>query len=235
MVAKTTIGKSKIFPTSQQQKQQQQQQQQQKQPADLGKLTSSCGKLSNYHDLTFHRMSLAELSGHFATSLSNGLAQTSAESLLSRHGPNQIKPRSKNALLQLVSYLFTGFCGLLWISSIVCLLAWKPIGSPPDPTNLGLAVLLVIVIFLQASFSAFQDWSSSKVMKSIKNLLPSEATVVRDGAEKNIQAEHLVVGDIIILSYGHKVVFFLPIYLCACCCLRTNKAQQKEKAKFFFL
>jgi sodium/potassium-transporting ATPase subunit alpha len=61
------------------------------------------------------------------------------------------------------------------------------------------------VILLQASFSAFQDWSSDKVMKSIKSLIPSQATVIRDGAEHTIAAEELVVGDLVLLVYGHKV------------------------------
>jgi sodium/potassium-transporting ATPase subunit alpha len=78
-------------------------------------------------------------------------------------------------------------------------------GNPPDPTNLGLGILLFVVILLQASFAAFQDWSSSKVMKSIKNLIPSQATVIRNGAEHKIPSEEVVVGDIVVLSYGNKV------------------------------
>jgi sodium/potassium-transporting ATPase subunit alpha len=61
------------------------------------------------------------------------------------------------------------------------------------------------VILLQAAFSAFQDWSSGKVMKSIKNMMPSAATVIRDGTEFKIPIEEVVVGDLVLLEYGHKV------------------------------
>jgi sodium/potassium-transporting ATPase subunit alpha len=71
-----------------------------------------------------------------------------------------------------------------------------------------------VVIVLQASFSAFQDWSSSKVMKSIKNLIPSKATVIRTGAELNISAEEVVIGDVVVLSYGNKVPADLRIIEC---------------------
>lgn len=88
----------------------------------------------------------------------------------------------------------------------MCILAWKPIGEPnSDPVNLGLGILLIIVVFLQATFSAFQDWSSGRVMKSIKNMMPNFALVIRDGAERKISAEDVVVGDLILLSYGNKV------------------------------
>ena len=58
---------------------------------------------------------------------------------------------------------------------------------------------------LQAAFSAFQDWSSTKVMKSIKNMMPSSTTVIRNGVEMKKPAEELVVGDLVLLTYGTKV------------------------------
>ena len=60
-------------------------------------------------------------------------------------------------------------------------------------------------MFLKASFSAFQDWSSSRVMKSIKNMMPNSALVIRNGHEIKIQVEEVVIGDLVCLSYGHKV------------------------------
>ena len=36
-------------------------------------------------------------------------------------------------------------------------------------------------------------------------MMPSSATVIRNGIEKKIYAEELVVGDLVILSYGTKV------------------------------
>jgi len=42
-------------------------------------------------------------------------------------------------------------------------------------------------------------------MKSIKNMMPTQAVVIRNGVEKKIQVEELVVGDLVVLSYGTKV------------------------------
>lgn len=63
----------------------------------------------------------------------------------------------------------------------------------------------MIVIFLQASFSAFQDWSTSRVMKSILNLLPSEALVIRNGVPTKMSASKLVIGDVVQVKLGNKV------------------------------
>ena len=65
--------------------------------------------------------------------------------------------------------------------------------------------MIIIIIFLQASFSAFQDWSSNKIMSSIRNMIPNSASVIRDGVEHKIPVEDVVIGDLVHLSYGNKV------------------------------
>jgi sodium/potassium-transporting ATPase subunit alpha len=101
------------------------------------------------NDLNFHKLSLNELAGYFNTSLTDGLSEVESKQLLTKNGKNILQHYKKNIFLKLISYLFTGFCGLLWIGSIVSILSWKPIGNPPDPTNLGMGILLLVVIFLQ--------------------------------------------------------------------------------------
>ena len=153
----------------------------------------------------YHKQNLEELERTFQTSINTGLSENFAKELLIKNGPNILKPPETHLIRKIISYLTGGFCWLLWIGVIICFLAWKPIGNPPDPTNLGLAILLIIVIFLQAAFEAFQDWSSSKVMKSITNLMAADATVIRNGIEMKIPASDLVVGDLVLLTYGSKV------------------------------
>jgi sodium/potassium-transporting ATPase subunit alpha len=71
--------------------------------------------------------------------------------------------------------------------------------------NLGLAILVLIVILLQAAFSAFQDWSTKRTMQSILDLLPSDAQVLRNGRFTKIASTNLVTGDIVKITAGSKV------------------------------
>jgi sodium/potassium-transporting ATPase subunit alpha len=68
-----------------------------------------------------------------------------------------------------------------------------------------MAILVIIVIVLQATFSAFQDWSTKRVMNSILNLLPAEALVMRDEKFIRLPATELVAGDIVQINVGNKV------------------------------
>jgi sodium/potassium-transporting ATPase subunit alpha len=70
---------------------------------------------------------------------------------------------------------------------------------------MALAILVIIITLLQATFSAFQDWSTQKVMNSILDLLPSEASVLRDGKMVRLPASELVTGDVIHITIGNKV------------------------------
>jgi len=90
----------------------------------------------------------------------SGLSTNDAVSRLARDGKNALPRRKENYFKKLFWYVFGGFCSVLWVGVIIFFICWRPLGDPdPQAYNLGLAILVLIVIFLQASFSAFQDWS----------------------------------------------------------------------------
>lgn len=92
----------------------------------------------------------------------------------------------------------SGFGSLLLVASILCFVAWKPLGEPaPSAANLALAVVLLIVVVLQTAFNAWQDYSTGRVMASISGMLPKEVVVLRDGHEMKIPASDLVPGDFV--------------------------------------
>ena len=79
-------------------------------------------------------------------------------------------------------------------------------GEPaPQASNLALAVVLLVVVLLQAAFNAWQDFSTSRVMASIKDMLPSDVLVLRDGTERSLAAAELVPGDLVRVGMGQKI------------------------------
>lgn len=136
---------------------------------------------------TFHKMDLEELEKKFSTSVQNGLEGKKAKDLLAVNGPNKIKQKKESKLKKIAGYLLSGFGSLFLFASVLCILAWQPLGSmggqTPDKVNLALGIMLILVVLIQGGFNAFQDWSSQKVMNSIKNMMPSNAYVFRNGTE----------------------------------------------------
>ncbi|OAQ29110.1 calcium ATPase [Linnemannia elongata AG-77] len=154
----------------------------------------------------FHKLTPAEINLRFNSNEALGLEQVEAERRLRTNGPNTLVSRKPNYLKKILGYVFGGFCSVLWIGVITFFICWRPILQPdPIDTNLALAVLVIFVILLQASFSAFQDFSTAKVMSSILDMIPADCMVYRDGQLIKIPASTLVVGDRVHLSLGNKV------------------------------
>ena len=114
-------------------------------------------------------------------------------------------PPPSQWLRNTVGYLFGGFGSILFVASILVFIAWKPLGEPPAVANLALAIVLVIVWVAQASFSFWQDFSSSRVMASITGMLPAECVILRDGQQQQIDGRNIVPGDILRITVGSRL------------------------------
>ncbi|PWY98405.1 putative K, P-type ATPase [Testicularia cyperi] len=159
-----------------------------------------------FGSLDYHTTPPEELAQRFNVDTNRGLDHEAAARRLERNGRNVLAQKQNRYWLKLFNYTFGGFCSILWVGVIIFFISWKPLGNPnPQAYNLALAIVVLIVIFFQAIFNAFQDWSTQKVMNSILHLLPENAIVVRDGEQKSIPSAELVDGDVVILSTGNKV------------------------------
>ncbi|KAI1318427.1 hypothetical protein EDD11_006511 [Mortierella claussenii] len=159
-----------------------------------------------FSTVDFHKLTEAEVNLRFNANEALGLLQSDAERRLRTNGPNTLTMRKPNYVKKSLGYLFGGFCSILWVGVITFIICWRPpLSNPPNITNLALAILVLFVIILQASFSAFQDFSTARVMSSIMDMIPADCHVIRDGQLIKIPASNLVVGDRVHLSLGNKV------------------------------
>lgn len=158
-----------------------------------------------FSNLNFHELGVDQICQQLNVSKEQGLSDSAAANRLQRDGRNTLPKPKTNYWKKILGYVFGGFCSVLWIGVIIFFICWRPLSDPPSPTNLALAILVIIVIALQAGFSAFQDWSTQRTMKSITDLLPSEALVMREGKLQKMRATELVSGDIVHLQIGNKV------------------------------
>ncbi|KAG6872983.1 hypothetical protein C0993_001808, partial [Termitomyces sp. T159_Od127] len=108
-----------------------------------------------FEQLTYHNVSVEKLCGMFGTTADRGLDNVVVARNLQRDGKNTIAKKKPKYLLKVISYLFTGFCSILWVAVIIFFICWRPLGNPkPQANNLALAILIIFVILCQAVFSA---------------------------------------------------------------------------------
>lgn len=156
-------------------------------------------------DYTWNVDSLASIIDVFSSDFESGLKTQLAEQHVKTYGLNvQSKPPS-NILKKIFVYFFGGFGVLLFVGGILCIVSWKPLGQPPAVANLILGIVLFVVFLSQAVFNFWQDFSSSRVMESIYEMIPLKCMVVRDGQLIELLARNLVPGDIVHFKSGDKV------------------------------
>ncbi|OBZ69101.1 hypothetical protein A0H81_10850 [Grifola frondosa] len=101
-----------------------------------------------------HTLSPDEVFTRFSTSSTVGL-ETAAVQRRANAGKNIISPPPTQYWKKALNYVFGGFNFLMWIAFIVTILSYQPLGRPnPAVFNLGVAILLLLVIIVSATFYA---------------------------------------------------------------------------------
>uniref|UniRef100_A0AAY4C588 Sodium/potassium-transporting ATPase subunit alpha n=1 Tax=Denticeps clupeoides TaxID=299321 RepID=A0AAY4C588_9TELE len=141
--------------------------------------------------------------------LQSGLTSCRAQEILARDGPNALTPPPTTPeWVKFCKQMFGGFSMLLWTGAVLCFLAYgiqAAMEDEPANDNLYLGVVLSAVVIITGCFSYYQESKSSKIMDSFKNLVPQQALVVRDGEKKHINAEDVVVGDLVEVKGGDRI------------------------------
>ncbi len=125
-----------------------------------------------------------------------GLTQDQAGERLRLHGPNQIKRKPKDSVLH-----------LLW-RQINNPLIWVLLGSGTLAVVLGkmtdgLVVLAVVVI--NAIIGFIQEFKAGRAIEALSEMVPQNATVIREGRNTMVPAVELVPGDVVLLAAGDSV------------------------------
>uniref|UniRef100_A0AAR2IRH2 Sodium/potassium-transporting ATPase subunit alpha n=1 Tax=Pygocentrus nattereri TaxID=42514 RepID=A0AAR2IRH2_PYGNA len=140
---------------------------------------------------------------------SPGLTNNKAAEILARDGPNVLTPPPTTPeWVKFCKQLFGGFSILLWIGAVLCFLAYSiqaVTEDEPANDNLYLGVVLAAVVIITGCFSYYQEAKSSRIMDSFKNMVPQQAMVIREGEKRQINAEEVVLGDLVEIKGGDRI------------------------------
>ena len=135
-----------------------------------------------------------EILKEFMTDTENGLSEKIVEQRLEGEGDNIVVKEEKHSWLYFFINSFKDkFIFILVILAIINqLISNDKIGT----------IIIFAIGFVSAMIRFIQDYSTYKFNQTLKSQLFSNATVVRNGKEKNIKTEKVVKGDIIHLNAG---------------------------------
>ncbi|CAL1533169.1 unnamed protein product [Lymnaea stagnalis] len=172
--------------------------------------TPNLNELKGELELDDHKITLQELMARYEIKdIQMGLTSAQAAENLQKFGYNTLTPpRTTPMWVKFLTTMFTGFALLLWLGSVLCFVAYfitlvEIEGGEKE--NLGLGFVLMAVVIITGIFTFYQESKSSAIMDSFKNLVPTNAVVIRDGQVMNIDTKEVVRGDVVKVKFGDSI------------------------------
>ncbi|MFI6846600.1 HAD-IC family P-type ATPase [Kitasatospora sp. NBC_00085] len=125
-----------------------------------------------------------------------GLSAARAVELLAAHGPNALpEEKTRPGWLRFLDQ-YRSYMQIILVASAVVALAIKEWST---------AILLIVLTLFNAVVGLRQEGKAESAMNALRSMLETTARVRRDGAEAEIPAEQLVVGDVVLIAAGDTV------------------------------
>ncbi len=143
----------------------------------------------------WHNLAVSKLAQALHADLDNGLTEKEVR-LRQRFGQNklpQARPLSK--LVVFFNQLRSPLIYILLVAGLVTLV----LGEITD------SIVILAAVAVNTVFGFVQEVKASNTLQELKKVLRVKAIVIREGREKEIAQENLVVGDVIVLKTGRKV------------------------------
>ena len=152
--------------------------------------------------MTIHQLSISEALASVESS-PLGLSSLEAERRLREHGLNVVQEYARESpWLRLLREFFQFFSLILWAAAGLAFVAeW----SDPGQGMAKIGYAIVIVILVSGAFSFWQEYRVERTLAALRQLLPQNAKLLRDGTVILESAEHVVPGDVVVLEQGDHV------------------------------
>ena len=145
---------------------------------------------------TWYARSADDVVSALGADVATGLSAASAAELLAKNGPNALpEEKARPVWLRFLDEYRSYMQIILVVAAVVSLLIkeWST------------AVLLLLITLLNAVVGLRQEGKAESAMNALKSMMKATARVRRDGAEAEIPAEELVVGDVVLIAAGDEV------------------------------
>ncbi len=154
----------------------------------------------------FENKNVNETLSSFSVTENEGLSEKEVEERRAKDGLNKLKEKKADPWYKIfwgnIADPMTLILAIAAIISLVlAIINWEKEG----PEGLADVFIIFGVVLINALIGTIQEMKAEKALEALKKLSAPTATVRREGKTKEIPAEELVVGDIVILEEGRTV------------------------------
>ena len=134
-----------------------------------------------------------------------GLSQSQVELMRDKYGINSFSQRRNDTMLRLLRRAFINPFNIILLVLGLISLATDVVLVSNFARNATTAVIIFSMILISGTIRLVQELRAKNASKQLNRLIHESITVRRAGEVKEIPAEELVVGDIVLLAAGDRV------------------------------
>ena len=134
-----------------------------------------------------------------------GLSQSQVELMREKYGINSFSKRRNDTMLRLLRHAFINPFNIILLVLGIISLATDVVLVSNFARNATTAFIIFSMILISGTIRLIQELRAKNASKQLNRLIHESITVRRAGEVKEISAEELVVGDIVLLSAGDRI------------------------------
>ena len=152
--------------------------------------------LQKIKDTIFWNIPLNEVEDILNTDLQKGISESEASERLAHYGKNTIESSKRTGAFKIfLSQLKSPLIIVLIIAGVITL----------SISHFRDSAFIFIAVIVNSILGFYQENKAERALSELKTYLKQKTRVVRDGIEKEVDAETIVPGDVIRLAQGDRV------------------------------
>jgi P-type Ca2+ transporter type 2C len=137
-----------------------------------------------------------DIATRLGVNVNSGLSAAEAAERLRRDGPNALPEEKPPSKFRRLLGQYTSYMQIILVGASVVSLVIKQWST---------AIVLFVLSLINAVTGLRQEGKAESAMNALKSMMEATARVRRDGAEAEIPAEQLVVGDVVLIAAGDEI------------------------------
>ncbi|OPJ63253.1 cation-translocating P-type ATPase [Clostridium oryzae] len=128
--------------------------------------------------------------------LLKGLTESEAKRRLEKYGPNTLEKKASISPLKIFLAQFNDF--ITWVLIVATVISGY-MGEKAD------AITILVIVVMNAILGFIQEYKTERSLDALKKMAAPTTKVIRNGRLKVINAENVVLGDLLVLESGDRI------------------------------
>ncbi|THE16233.1 cation-translocating P-type ATPase [Enterococcus hirae] len=149
-----------------------------------------------------YKKTVEEVQEETDTMIDKGLTTKEAEERSKKQGKNQFDEAPKESLFKKFMRSLSDFTTIiLLVAAVISFYT----AFATEHGDLFEGLLIIAIVIINSVLAIVQEGNAEKALESLQDMNKQTATVIRDGKVEKVDAENLVVGDVLVLESGSAI------------------------------